>query len=517
MSKNSNENNANNSSDNKQLAGSDSNKDVAISGSDNASLKPVKHVKLIENIKLKQKLSANKKFHRLFGNKISSSNERLVNVFNCALLRNHSHLLLQGTLYVTKKYYGFYSNIFGYQTVVCGKWSDLVSIKKENVALFFPTAISFLTESNEKYLFASFISRNQAYKLLIKLWSQQQCNVHDLHHNIEFKPLFSSSEKLNTPNGLLNEKKEKNPNTTQEAALPIEFKSAKTFYKNHHKSHTDSSFQISESKTNKLNIYISNDLNQANKSSSRESSVSLYSSTSEVFLDDLSTDEHQEISKSVYENNKQTSHQQIIINNNNSSSRKCFNKRSNNSFNLKPKKINNHNIVSGSRNATNETDCVTMHQNSFYLLEKPRLIALKLLEFFKLIFFYMFFMNLILLFINKLLIFFNFFNLISTNSQLNIGNYDNENCSNTKSVNLVDSTNSTNINETKATSNSSSNRNVLSKSIHLFSSYNLITNFLVLLTFMLVLLTLYIYVFIIFVHVNRIESKLSELYNNLTG
>jgi hypothetical protein len=516
MSKNSNENNANNSSDNKQLAGSDSNKDVAISGSDNTSLKPVKHVKLIENIKLKQKLSANKKFHRLFGNKISisSSNERLVNVFNCALLRNHSHLLLQGTLYVTKRYYGFYSNIFGYQTVVCGKWSDLVSIKKENVALFFPTAISFLTQSNEKYLFASFISRNQAYKLLIKLWSQQQCSVHDLHHGIECKPLFSSSEKLNAPNGLSNENEEKNLNTTQEAALPIEFKSATTlFYKNHHKSHTDSSFQISESKTNKLNIYISNDLNQVNKSNSnsRESSVSLYSSTSEVFLDDLSTDEHQEISKSVYENNKQTSHQKIIINN----SRKCFNKKSNNSFNLKPKKTNNHN-VSGSRNATNETDCVTMHQNSFYL-EKPRLIASKLLEFFKLIFFYMFFMNLILLFINKLLIFLNFFNLISTNSQLNIGNYDNENCSNTKPVNLVDSTNSTNINETKATSNSSSNQNVLSKSIHLFSSYNLITNFLVLLTFMLVLLTLYIYVFIIFFHVNRIESKLSELYNNLTG
>ena len=131
----------------------------------------VKRSKSIENTKNKKFNSANKKFNRLFPSLINS--ERVLNVFNCALLRNNGHLLLQGNLYLTKRYFAFHSNIFGYQTNLLDKWCNVVNVEKDKIALVFPTAISIFLDSNEKYFFASFISRNQAYRTICKLWNQQ--------------------------------------------------------------------------------------------------------------------------------------------------------------------------------------------------------------------------------------------------------------------------------------------------------------------------------------------------------
>ena len=131
----------------------------------------VKRSKSAENTKNKKFNSANKKFNRLFPSLCNS--ERVLNVFNCALLRNNGHLLLQGNLYLTKRYFAFHSNIFGYQTNLLDKWSNVVNVEKNKIALVFPTAISIFLSSNEKYFFASFISRNQAYRTICKLWNQQ--------------------------------------------------------------------------------------------------------------------------------------------------------------------------------------------------------------------------------------------------------------------------------------------------------------------------------------------------------
>jgi hypothetical protein len=79
----------------------------------------------------------------------------------------------QGTLYITYKYYGFYSNLFGHETIVYGKFSDIYSIKKENIALIFPTAIRFYTKTNGSILFASFILRNSTYEFIRRIWSIQ--------------------------------------------------------------------------------------------------------------------------------------------------------------------------------------------------------------------------------------------------------------------------------------------------------------------------------------------------------
>lgn len=147
-----------------------------------------------------KKNSANKKFQRFFGSKLlGNSHEQVISIFSCALLRNHSRFLLHGSLYVTKQFYGFHSNIFGFRTVFLGKWSEVTSLKKENVALFFPTAISFTTKKNEKFTFASFLSRNYAFKYFCKLWHLQSPFYEiDLSENVEINS-FDSKEVISKP------------------------------------------------------------------------------------------------------------------------------------------------------------------------------------------------------------------------------------------------------------------------------------------------------------------------------
>lgn len=88
----------------------------------------MKGSKLFKSLKLKKNLASNKKFQKLFGNKIPDSTsyqERvLIDEFSCALLRNKS-LLLHGTLYTTQKYFAFHSNIFGYETYLMKEWTEV--------------------------------------------------------------------------------------------------------------------------------------------------------------------------------------------------------------------------------------------------------------------------------------------------------------------------------------------------------------------------------------------------------
>jgi hypothetical protein len=123
----------------------------------------------IKTPKIRKTSSNIQKFNRYFQTKLTL-NESIINVFSCALQRNDNHLLIHGTLYVTCKYYAFYSNLFGYQTKFQGKWYDVRDIKKENIALVFPTAIKIELETHEKIIFASFMTRNQAFECIINVW-----------------------------------------------------------------------------------------------------------------------------------------------------------------------------------------------------------------------------------------------------------------------------------------------------------------------------------------------------------
>ncbi len=131
--------------------------------------------KIFQGLKLKKHTAANKKFQKLFKaqfpNESTFIDRQLINQFSCALLRNKG-LLLHGTMYTTKKYFAFHSNIFGYETHLIKRWAEVTRLKKENIALVFPTAISLVTHSEELF-FASFMSRNQAFKAFYKLWNNQ--------------------------------------------------------------------------------------------------------------------------------------------------------------------------------------------------------------------------------------------------------------------------------------------------------------------------------------------------------
>lgn len=96
-----------------------------------------------------------------------SSREKLIDDFVCAIQRE---LLLQGRMYVSMNFISFYSNIFGYETIINISYNDIKSISKASTVKLFPNAIQIITKSGLKYFFTSFVSRDRAYRLITKLW-----------------------------------------------------------------------------------------------------------------------------------------------------------------------------------------------------------------------------------------------------------------------------------------------------------------------------------------------------------
>ncbi|KAF7488409.1 Protein MEMO1 [Sarcoptes scabiei] len=104
-------------------------------------------------------------FQRQFS--IISPKEKLIDDFVCAIQRE---LLLQGRMYVSLNYISFYSNIFGYETVINISYQDISSISKASTVKLFPNAIQIITNSGLKYFFTSFVSRERAFQLINRLW-----------------------------------------------------------------------------------------------------------------------------------------------------------------------------------------------------------------------------------------------------------------------------------------------------------------------------------------------------------
>jgi hypothetical protein len=82
-------------------------------------------------------------------------------------------ILLQGKMYITDRYLCFYSRIIHYVTKHVHRWEDIQTVTKERVAFIFPTAIGIRLKSNGKrMIYASFISRDQAYDKIRLIWSR---------------------------------------------------------------------------------------------------------------------------------------------------------------------------------------------------------------------------------------------------------------------------------------------------------------------------------------------------------
>lgn len=97
--------------------------------------------------------------------------ERLIDDYLCALRKR---ILLQGRMYVFEHHLAFYANIFGYVKTKCIAFSEITAIKKRK-HYGFPNSIEVMWHGGKREFFTSFLSRDDAYELLLYLWHQDRC------------------------------------------------------------------------------------------------------------------------------------------------------------------------------------------------------------------------------------------------------------------------------------------------------------------------------------------------------
>lgn len=112
-------------------------------------------------------------FKKHFGH-IVPSNERFIVDYSCAYQRE---ILAQGRMYISLNYICFYANIFSWETNLVIKCKDIKQIYKTNTALIIPNAVEIVTNSGDKYFFASYVSREKAFLMLFKIWQNALLDV----------------------------------------------------------------------------------------------------------------------------------------------------------------------------------------------------------------------------------------------------------------------------------------------------------------------------------------------------
>lgn len=110
---------------------------------------------------IKRNIDFHNNFHSL------DLTDRLVDDFACALSRE---ILLQGRIYLSESYICFNSNLLGWVTNLVIQLEEVVKIEKRSTAGLFPNVISIETVDGTLHTFASFLSRDQTYELMLTLW-----------------------------------------------------------------------------------------------------------------------------------------------------------------------------------------------------------------------------------------------------------------------------------------------------------------------------------------------------------
>ena len=106
----------------------------------------------------------NAEFHLLF--RSVPEDDPLMEDYSCALQKD---ILVQGRLYATRAHLCFNSNIFGWITNLVIAFVDILAIERRMTAFVIPNAI-LVTTTHSKYLFPSFVYREQAFSAIVKLW-----------------------------------------------------------------------------------------------------------------------------------------------------------------------------------------------------------------------------------------------------------------------------------------------------------------------------------------------------------
>ncbi|KAI9312932.1 GRAM domain-containing protein [Dichotomocladium elegans] len=121
----------------------------------------------------------NHDFHALF--RSVPEDDPLIEDFGCALQKE---ILLQGRVYISEQHICFNANIFGWITNLVVAFSDIIEIEKKTTALFIPNAIQISTEQSKHFL-TSFLSRDQAYDLIVDVWNQSKQACEDKRSKFE--------------------------------------------------------------------------------------------------------------------------------------------------------------------------------------------------------------------------------------------------------------------------------------------------------------------------------------------
>ncbi|CAD6343101.1 unnamed protein product [Miscanthus lutarioriparius] len=112
--------------------------------------------------------------------------EVFVQDFNCALQEN---ILLQGHMYLFLHHICFYSNIFGYETKKTIPLQEVTDVQKQRQLPFFLMPLKLLL-----HFFGSFLSRDEAYRIIVDGWEQHVSDARLLLERQETKSVSSSEE-----------------------------------------------------------------------------------------------------------------------------------------------------------------------------------------------------------------------------------------------------------------------------------------------------------------------------------
>jgi hypothetical protein len=113
----------------------------------------------------------NRDFHSLF--KSVPEDDYLIEDYSAALQKE---ILLQGRLYVSEGHLCFSSNILGWVTNLVISFDEVVSVEKKSTAMLFPNGIVIQT-LHARNIFASFLSRDSTYDLIIGIWKISHPNL----------------------------------------------------------------------------------------------------------------------------------------------------------------------------------------------------------------------------------------------------------------------------------------------------------------------------------------------------
>lgn len=113
----------------------------------------------------------NKDFHQLF--RSVPEDDYLIEDYSAALQRD---ILLHGRFYVSEGHVCFSSNILGWVTNLVIAFDEVLSIEKKNTAIVFPNALVIQTH-HSKNTFASFVTRDGAFDLLLGIWKASHPNL----------------------------------------------------------------------------------------------------------------------------------------------------------------------------------------------------------------------------------------------------------------------------------------------------------------------------------------------------